>query len=170
MNTLAQPPIKLRRYTLLLGNVGRDELAIALAESPNSLPIQLHIHGVQIACDWLGNELPAWELCKKIELKCGLTIQDFTEALDGKLTSLLGDDYAARGFINSSSDDEDEEYIIADATLADVKCFIAEYGEDEVLVIETGPMQKASCKHCVWLPSPELSERLKLLRRELGTL
>jgi hypothetical protein len=102
---------------------------------------------------------------------------DFVSDLDTFMSNQLGHGWRATSYINQNDTTaaDDDGIIVLDACDADVPVFVSRFGEGNVLVLCAGPLRAPSALaghagRVLWLPSLEVAENEKLLRRELGEL
>lgn len=181
MNESPAPrPIRFPKFTLIIGGVGSRELAKAISDlQPDCQRHLIQEAGRGLAGIWLGSMDEPENDEVLVE---GYFVKDLVHDLHDFMVARLGPDYCARGFINNYDSGtlplpESDEYVIADASIHDIRPFVDRFGGDNVLVLNTGtliapidPAPNAPTVRWMWLPSPDLSERMKLLRRELGEL
>lgn len=172
--TEAVLPVKLPKFTIILGGDHAQELADALAkEHGDRTCVELHFLGKNLCSAYLGrDEVEDTELVHP-----GLFVEQLARDMEQFLRDNLGDDYASTGFINnydSGEHSDGDDYIFVDATIHDIDPLVRRFGKDEVVVIFTGPLSLIKLDDVptklVWLAMPSIEERMAQLRRELGTL
>lgn len=161
----AVQPLNLPRFVLITGGVGIKALAQYLAGVNTEYAITYLRPSAEDLAAGFG-------LKSTLDLVCpDKTVEDYQKELMSFMESRLGPDIHALNFIRQEQLGWVEEsfFIFTDTEHWDVIPFTEAYGQDNVLLLSTGQLKTPihSCKS-IWLPSPSLSERISLLRRELG--
>lgn len=173
-----EQPIPLPKFTFLLGapGNGQNELAAELCRLDPSLgffdlrePLRMAIHALCFG-GFHGRELPL-DTPLTTRFAKNLSVSSLLEDLEILLRSWAN---SALGQLAISQYQQEGE--IYDHLLyrdvekrADIEAFVEKFGGRECLTIHCGPIGANGIRQTknIWLPSPDLSERIALLHREL---